>query len=269
MNYHYSPFSAIVGQDTMKLALLLNVVNPAIGGVLIQGEKGTAKTTSVRGLSGIMSEGTRVVELPVGSSEDRVVGTINIRKVMRDGEKQFEPGILKEADGNILYVDEINLLDDHIVDVILDSAATGINRIERDGISFSHQAKFVLVGTMNHEEGTLRPQLLDRFGLCVSIESSLSPKERAEVTKRRLKYECDPEAFRLNYAKEENHLSAQLLKARTLYSQIIMNDEIIEFCSGICAKMSVDGYRADITMMKTAGAIAALDHRTEVTQDDF
>ena len=162
-NYGY-PFSAIVGQEEMKLALLLNVVNPRLGGVLIQGEKGTAKSTAVRGLAALIPQ-MKVVELPVSATEDRVVGTLNLEKALQEGEKRFSPGLLAEADGNILYVDEINLLEDHIVDLLLDAAAMGVNHVEREGISCEHPARFILVGTMNPEEGQLRPQLLDRFGL--------------------------------------------------------------------------------------------------------
>ena len=204
------PFAALVGQEEMKKALMLNVIQPSIGGALIQGEKGTAKTTAVRGLAEIL-ENARVVELPVSASEDRVVGTINLSKVMESGEKQFEPGLLKEADGGILYVDEINLLDDHLVDVLLDSAATGINHVERDGVSVTHSAKFALVGTMNPEEGTLRPQLLDRFGLSVGVSSSLTAVERAEVIRRRMAFERDPEGFNAKYAGESAELAAALI----------------------------------------------------------
>ena len=167
-NYGY-PFSAIVGQEEMKLALLLNVVNPRLGGVLIQGEKGTAKSTAVRGLAALIPQ-MKVVELPVSATEDRVVGTLNLEKALQEGEKRFSPGLLAEADGNILYVDEINLLEDHIVDLLLDAAAMGVNHVEREGISCEHPARFILVGTMNPEEGQLRPQLLDRFGLMAQVK---------------------------------------------------------------------------------------------------
>jgi magnesium chelatase subunit I len=264
---HVYPFVAIVGQEEMKTALLLNVVLPSIGGVLVQGEKGTAKTTAVRGLADIMGN-TRVVELPVSASEDRVVGTINLNKVIKEGEKQFDPGLLKEADGNILYVDEINLLDDHLVDVLLDAAATGVNYVERDGISVTHSAKFALVGTMNPEEGTLRPQLLDRFGLSVSVTSSLTAAERAEVIRRRIAFERNPEGFLAEYQAESRQLVDVLKNARGLVEQTEVSGEIVELIANLCANLEVQGYRADITTMKAAGAVAALDGRTKISQED-
>ncbi len=261
------PFAALVGQEDMKKALMLNVVEPSIGGVLIQGEKGTAKTTAVRGLAELLDHG-RIVELPVSASEDRVVGTINISKVMKNGEKQFEPGLLQEADGGILYVDEINLLDDHLVDVLLDSAATGVNHVERDGVSVTHSARFALVGTMNPEEGTLRPQLLDRFGLSVGITSSLTAQERAEVIRRRMAFERDPERFLKSYQEETEDLAQSLKTARELSGRIELTDEIVEYTALLCANLGISGYRADITIMKTACAVAALEGRAEITQED-
>jgi magnesium chelatase subunit I len=266
-NRYVYPFVAIVGQEEMKTALLLNVVLPSIGGVLVQGEKGTAKTTAVRGLADIMGN-TRVVELPVSASEDRVVGTINLNKIIKEGEKQFDPGLLKEADGNILYVDEINLLDDHLVDVLLDAAATGVNYVERDGISVTHSAKFALVGTMNPEEGTLRPQLLDRFGLSVSVASSLTATERAEVIRRRIAFERNPEGFLAEYEVESQQLVDVLKNARELVEETELSSEIVEFIASLCANLRIQGYRADITIMKAAGAVAALDGRTEISHED-
>ena len=185
------PFSAIVGQEDMKRSLILNVIEPAIGGVLIKGEKGTAKSTAVRALAAILppleidgSASMQVVELPINATEDRVVGTIDLEYALTEGKKKFEPGILAKANNNILYVDEINLLDDHVVDVLLDAAAMGINTVEREGISYSHPAKFILVGTMNPEEGDIRPQLLDRFGLSVDVKGEREPESRMEVVKR-------------------------------------------------------------------------------------
>lgn len=185
------PFSAIVGQEQMKTALILNVVNPRLGGVLIRGEKGTAKSTAVRALAEVLPD-TRVVDLPVSATEDRVAGTLDIEYALQHGEKRFEPGILAQADQNILYVDEVNLLDDHIVDILLDSAAMGVNTVEREGISYSHPARFTLVGTMNPEEGDLRPQLLDRFGLVVEVAGEEDVNNRVEVIRRRLDFEADP-----------------------------------------------------------------------------
>lgn len=265
---HVYPFAAIVGQDDMKTALMLNVIQPSIGGVLISGEKGTAKTTAVRGLAALL-DGARVIELPVNASEDRVVGTINISRVMKDGQKQFEPGLLKEADGNILYVDEINLLDDHLVDVLLDSAASGINHVERDGISFTHSARFSLVGTMNPEEGTLRPQLMDRFGLSVSVSSSLAPEERIEVIRRRLSFERDPLSFIDRFSKESSELAEKLKIAKASYSKVCVPDEALDYTAAICSKLNVQGYRADITIIKTAAAFAALNERTKVEEEDI
>lgn len=266
LNY---PFSALVGQEDMKTALLLNAVNPAIGGVLIQGEKGTAKTTAVRALPAILPDGRRVVELPLNATEDRVVGTVNLGQLMKNGEKHFEPGLLADADGNILFVDEVNLLEDHIVDVLLDAAATGRCHVERDGVSYSHPARFILIGTMNPEEGTLRPQLLDRFGLSVAIAGTLDASERAEVIRRRLAFERDPAAFCETWRAEEEELKARLAAAIDLLPHVRFSDELAETCSAMCASLGVDGYRGDLTVMKAACAAAALDGRDEVCEDDL
>ncbi len=266
--YHY-PFTAIVGQEDMKMALLLNAVNPAIGGVLIQGEKGTAKTTAVRALPAILPNGQRVVELPINATEDRVVGTVNLGKLMKNGEKHFEPGLLADADGNILFVDEVNLLEDHIVDVLLDAAATGRCHVERDGVSYSHHARFILIGTMNPEEGTLRPQLLDRFGLSVAVAGTLDASERAEVIRRRLAFEQDTATFCESWCAEEESLKARLAVAIERLPSVRFSDELAETCSAMCASLGVDGYRGDLTVMKAACAVAALDGREEVCEDDL
>lgn len=263
------PFPAIVGQEDMKTALLINAVDPSIGGVLIEGDKGTAKTTAVRALPAILPEGKRVVELPLNATEDRVIGTVNLGRLMQDGTRVFEPGLLSEADGNILFVDEVNLLDDHIVDLLLDAAATGRTYVERDGISYEHPARFILIGTMNPEEGTLRPQLLDRFGLSVSISSSLSGEERAEVIRRRMDFDREPERFVSTYREEEQALLRQLTNAIDQLENVTFSDEIALFCSELCAQLGVDGYRADITTVKAACALAALDGRNAVTEDDI
>ena len=265
LNY---PFSAIVGQNQLKRCLLLNLICPQIGGVLIQGEKGTAKTTAVRALAKL-SDSCSVVELPLGVSEDRLIGSINLKKVLSEGEKEFEPGILKEADGNILYVDEVNLLGDNIVDLILDAAATGANRVERDGISYSHPSRFVLVGTMNPEEGSLRPQLLDRFGLSISIKSDLSLDERTELVKRRLSFERDSEGFCRHWAYAEKELALRIKTAKESIGSVRVSGESFALCSEICRDMQVDGYRADITIIKTAAAIAALDGLEEAGADQI
>ena len=299
------PFTAIVGQERMKKALILNIINPKIGGVLIRGEKGTAKSTAVRALanllpeievvegckfrcsphdvhamceeclkkvkSGILSissDKMKVADLPVSATEDRVVGTLDIEHAIKKGEKRFEPGVLAMAHRGILYVDEINLLDDHLVDVLLDSAAMGVNTVEREGISFSHPADFVLVGTMNPEEGELRPQLLDRFGLCVDIKGISDVSRRVELIKYRLSYEADPEAFAASWQAAETELSSQILNAKELLSEVRISDSMLELISQICVDMGVDGHRADITMMKTSITLAAFNGRAEVLEED-
>lgn len=227
------PFTAIVGQDEMKLALLLNAINPSVGGVLIEGEKGTAKSTAVRALANLLppmetgATAMTVVELPINATEDRVVGSINLEKALQDGVKAFEPGILHAAHQNILYVDEVNLLDDHIVDILLDVAAMGINTVEREGVSHSHPSRFILVGTMNPEEGDLRPQLLDRFGLSVMVYGEHDPAQRMEVIRRRLAFGDDPVSFVASYAKSERALHERLLQARELLPSIIPTDEVL------------------------------------------
>ena len=239
--YDY-PFTAIVGQEPMKEAILINLVNPSAGGVLIRGQKGTAKTTAVRAIPGLMKD-CRVVEIPANATEDRVAGTIDIEAALKDGEKQFQPGLLKEADGNILYVDEINLLDDHIVDLLLDAAATGRNTVEREGISCTHSARFVLIGSMNPEEGNLRPQLLDRFGMVVDVEA-----------------ETDVD-------KEE--LSERIRSARELLPKVRVPKELLRLAAQICVAYGTDGHRADIGMIRTAQTIAALEGRKKASREDL
>lgn len=299
------PFTAIVGQERMKKALILNIINPKVGGVLIRGEKGTAKSTAVRALANLLpeievvegckfrcnphnmhemceeclekvktgilsisSDKMKVTDLPVSATEDRVVGTLDIEHAIKKGEKRFEPGVLALAHRGILYVDEINLLDDHLVDVLLDSAAMGINTVEREGISFSHPANFVLVGTMNPEEGELRPQLLDRFGLCVDIKGIRDVARRVELIKYRLRYETDPEAFAASWQAVESELCEQILLAQKLISEVKISDNMLELISQICVDMGVDGHRADITMMKTSITLAAFNGRTDVLEED-
>jgi magnesium chelatase subunit I len=298
------PFSAIVGQDLMKQALLLNVVNPKLGGVLIRGEKGTAKSTAVRALASLLPEidvaggcpfackpdgndlcadcaakaaagtltmarrRTRVVDLPVGATEDRVLGTLDLEAAIKKGEKTFEPGILAEAHRGILYVDEVNLLDDHIVDVLLDAAAMGVNTVEREGVSFSHPARFVLVGTMNPEEGELRPQLLDRFGLCVQVEGILDIDKRVEVVKRRAAYEDNPAGFAHDWEDQERQVASRVERARVLLPRVGFPDELLRLVAQIAVDMGVDGHRADLVMMKTAKTMAALDGRDTATRED-
>ena len=284
----------------MKLALLLNIVDPGIGGVLIKGEKGTAKSTAVRSLSGILprvdsSEGCpfncdpshpcpvcsgkgsvvaikrpmRVVELPLSATEDRVAGTLDIEHVLKTGEKRFEPGVLAQANGNLLYVDEVNLLDDHLVDLLLDSAAMGVNYVEREGVSFSHPSRFVLVGTMNPEEGDLRPQLLDRFGLSVDVAGDRDVESRMEVVRRRIAFDSDPDGFIAKHSGESDSLRERLEKARALLPSVTADDRMLQGIVSITTAFGIDGHRADITMMKAARASAALDGRTSVSKDDI
>jgi magnesium chelatase subunit D len=234
------PFSALVGQDRLRLALILCAVRPEIGGVLIRGEKGTAKSTAVRGLAHVLSavdEGARLVELPIGATEDRVVGSLDLQRVLRDGEHAFSPGLLARAHGGVLYVDEVNLLHDHLVDVLLDAAAMGRVHVERDGVSHSHEARFMLVGTMNPEEGELRPQLLDRFGLTVDVYASRDVDVRVEVIRRRMDFEADPDGFAARYGADDADLSRRI--------------------AALCAAFDVDGMRADLVVARTAVAHAA------------
>lgn len=301
------PFTAIVGQEDMKLSLILNVINPALGGVLIKGEKGTAKSTAVRALAellpamqvvqgcrfhcspddvnqlcddctaqlrkdSVLSQETakmRVVELPVSATEDRVVGTLDIEHAIKCGEKKFEPGILALANRNILYVDEINLLDDHVVDVLLDAAAMGVNTVEREGVSYSHPARFVLVGTMNPEEGDIRPQLLDRFGLSVTVAGEHDPEQRVEVIKRRLAYEQDADAFIAQYQEEQEALAAKIIQAGKLLPQVQITDDLLATVARLAVELGVDGHRADITVIKAALTIAAFNGRIQAELEDI
>ena len=300
------PFVSIVGQEGMKRALLLNIVDPSIGGALIKGEKGTAKSTAVRSLAQVLparaamtcpfhcdpdrpelmcpdcaedyqegalvygeGEPMEVVELPLSATEDRVTGTLDIERVLKTGEKRFEPGVLAQANRNLLYVDEVNLLDDHIVDLILDSAAMGVNYVEREGISFSHPSRFVLVGTMNPEEGDLRPQLLDRFGLSVDVKGDRDMEQRMEVVRRRLAFDADPKAYTESVRKETEAMRQRIAEAQRILPLVKEGDDILRAVVAVTTSFGIDGHRADITMMKAAKANAALDGRTEVTKDDI
>lgn len=262
------PFTAILGQDRMKEALLLNLVNPSLGGVLIRGQKGTAKSTAVRALSDLLPR-TKVVELPINATEDRVAGTLDVEYAIKTGEKRFEPGILAQADRHILYVDEINLLDDHIVDLLLDAAAMGVNTVEREGISYSHPARFALVGTMNPEEGNLRPQLLDRFGLVVDVAGETEAEIRAQIIENRLEYEENPSGFSRKYSKKQKELANRIRSAKVLLPEVMVSHDIILQAAQIGIAMETEGHRADISMIKTARTLAAFDGRTEVTREDI
>ncbi|GAB2651404.1 magnesium chelatase subunit D family protein [Prescottella soli] len=270
------PFSAIVGQDRLRLALILCAVHPGIGGVLVRGEKGTAKSTVVRALAALLPDveqagerrRARLVELPVGATEDRVVGSIDLEKVLRDGERAFQPGLLADAHQGVLYVDEVNLLHDHLVDVLLDAAAMGRVHIERDGVSHSHPARFVLVGTMNPEEGELRPQLLDRFGLAVDVAASRDVDVRMQVVRRRLDYERDPDAFAARYADEDADLARRIAAARATVDAVELSDTELRRIASVCASFDVEGMRADLVLARTATAHAAWRGADAVAEED-
>ncbi len=301
------PFTAIVNHDKMKRALLLNAINPKIGGVLIRGERGTAKSTAARALAALLpdldvvadcpfncdprvadlmcdncrersrwgeslptvSRRTRFIDLPVSATEDRVVGTLDIEKAIQTGQKHFDPGLLAAANRGLLYVDEVNLLDDHVVDLLLDSAAMGVNVVEREGISFQHPAQFILVGTMNPEEGELRPQLLDRFALCVEIEGLSDPAARVAVLERRIQFEQDPDAFYEEWQPFERMYTEQIAVARQRLSQVSFSGRDLHTIAVLTASYHVDGHRADIVILKAAVAHAALHGRMAVQEADI
>jgi magnesium chelatase subunit D len=270
------PFSAIVGHDQLRLALILCAVRPEIGGVLIRGEKGTAKSTAVRGLAALLSAASdpagadaRLVELPIGATEDRVIGSLDLQRVLRDGEHAFSPGLLSRAHGGVLYVDEVNLLHDHLVDLLLDAAAMGRVHIERDGISHSHEARFVLIGTMNPEEGELRPQLLDRFGLTVDVHASRDIDVRTQVIRQRMDYEADPDAFAQRYAADDAELARRIASARQLVDDVVLPDNELRRIAALCAAFDVDGMRADLVIARTAVAHAAWCGCDTVSEKDI
>jgi magnesium chelatase subunit D len=265
------PFSAVVGHDLLRLALVLCAVRPEIGGVLIRGEKGTAKSTTVRGLAAVLSavDGGRLVELPIGATEDRVVGSLDLQRVLRDGEHAFSPGLLARAHGGVLYVDEVNLLHDHLVDVLLDAAAMGRVHIERDGLSHTHEARFMLIGTMNPEEGELRPQLLDRFGLTVDVRASRDVEVRSEVIRRRLLFEADPGAFARRYAGQDAELARRIAAARATVADVVLGDNELRRIAALCAAFDVDGMRADLVLARTAVAHAAWRGADTVAEEDI
>jgi magnesium chelatase subunit D len=297
------PFTAVVGMQDLRLALVLSSISPAIGGVLVRGEKGTAKSTMVRALAGLLPkvavvEGCRfscapespdpgcpdgphaagapahrrpakLVELPVGAAEDRVVGSLNLERALGEGVTDYQPGLLAAAHRGLLYVDEVNLLHDHLVDTLLDAAAMGRATVEREGVSVSHAARFVLIGTMNPEEGELRPQLLDRFGLTVEVASSRDPEQRVQVVRRRLAYEGDPESFAAQYAEADAALALEIQAAQGLLPSVKLPDDALRQIAEVCASFEVDGMRADIVTARTAVAHAAWSGRDEVTTEDI
>ena len=270
MKKNVFPFVGIEGQENLKLALILNLISPKISGVLIRGEKGTGKSTAVRGLGDLSTRHNRkikVIELPLNCTEDRLVGSIDVEKILKNGEKEFQKGILSEANKNILYVDEINLLEDYIVDLLLDAAAMGENTVERDGISISHEADFILVGSMNPEEGELRPQLLDRFGLMVDVTGEDDMDMRMKIIKSRINYERNPEEFIKAYFHEEEELINTITKAKELIETVKISDEILEKVAKISLSLGVDGHRADITMVRALIAYAAYLGETEVKDE--
>lgn len=301
------PFTAIVGQERMKRALILNAIDMRIGGVLIRGERGTGKSTAARSLAVLLPEieviadspfsddpthpdtwsdavrerheggenmpvsrrKVRFVDLPVSATEDRVVGTLDIEKAIQKGERHFDPGVLASANRGILYIDEVNLLDDHVVDLLLDSAAMGINVVEREGISFSHPARFILVGTMNPEEGDLRPQLLDRFALSVEVRGIADATERMEILKRHIAYEGDPESFRAKWQPKEDDLSNRIAAAQQIVDEVQYTQRDLFSIASLTSSLHIDGHRADLVILKAARAHAAYEGRRHITQSDI
>lgn len=301
------PFTAIVGQEEMKLALLLNVIDPKIGGVMIMGDRGTGKSTTIRALADLLPEipvvandpfssdpsdpdlmsdevrqkvdqgvdipvelkKVQMVDLPLGATEDRVCGTIDIEKALSEGVKAFEPGLLAKANRGILYVDEVNLLDDHLVDVLLDSAASGWNTVEREGISIRHPARFVLVGSGNPEEGELRPQLLDRFGMHAEIHTVKEPALRVQIVEQRSEFDQNPPSFLEKYKTEQEGLQQKIVNAQNLLPEVKLDYDLRVKISEVCSELDVDGLRGDIVTNRAAKALTAYEGRTEVTVDDI
>jgi Mg-chelatase subunit ChlI len=302
MDRIHFPFSAIVGQQLMKTALILNAVDPSIGGVLIRGQKGTGKTTAVRSLQAVLPSirvvkgcpyrcspdepermhgecralaerglpleaeeiPTPLVDLPLNATEDRLVGTLHIEEALRSGSRRFEPGLLAAANRGILYIDEVNLLEDHLVDMLLDAAATGVNQVEREGLSYSHPSRFMLVGTMNPEEGELRPQFLDRFGLCLSVTGVSGERDRLDILRRRMAFERSPETFEKIWEGENRVLAAQIVLARRRLPEVSLGDAALELIVRIASDAGTAGHRAEIAMMKTAAALAAFTESDRV-----
>ncbi|MDY6824446.1 MAG: ATP-binding protein [Thermodesulfobacteriota bacterium] len=299
------PFTALVAQEELQLGLILNAINPKIGGMLIRGEKGTAKSTAVRALADILPDNDvvkdcmfncdpaapamfchdcqkrvseailpterkriQVVELPINATEDRVAGTLDLEHALKKGEKRFEPGLLAQAHRGILYVDEVNLLDDHIVDILLDSAAMGVNTVEREGVSYTHKAEFILVGTMNPEEGDLRPQLLDRFGLCVSVYGIKDLNDRMKIVSLWNEFEADPVRFCSMWDKRNKALIQKISEARTTLADVTVSEVLLKKITKIAIEAGVDGHRADLVMMKASKTHAAFAGRTQVNEED-
>ena len=293
-NLNNFPFAAIIGQDEMKLALQLNVIDPKIGGVMIMGDRGTGKSTTIRALADLLPDITIIkndpfntnpdgleatyetenikipmVELPLGATEDRVCGTINLKEVLSGGSSTFEPGLLARANRGILYVDEINLLDDHLVDVLLDSAASGWNTVEREGISIKHPAKFILVGSGNPEEGELRPQLLDRFGMHAEIRTISDPDSRVRIVEERISFDKSPSTWFEKYEEEQLKIQDRLSQATSLLPQVQISKDFQLKISQVCSELQVEGLRGDLVVTRAAKALAAFEERTEVTLEDI
>ena len=300
------PFTAVIGQEEMKLALLLNVIDPRIGGVMIMGDRGTGKSTTIRALADLLpgievvagdpynsapsdpdlqSSDVRqrldhgetlateerqvpMVDLPLGATEDRLCGTIDIEKALSEGVRAFEPGLLAKANRGLLYVDEVNLLDDHLVDVLLDSAASGWNTVEREGVSVRHPARFVLIGSGNPEEGELRPQLLDRFGMSVEVRTVRDPELRVQVVDQRTAFDTDPDGFSSAMEEGQQALQQRVVEAQQRLDQVEIDDDLRLRISAVCGELDVDGLRGDIVTNRAARALAAFEGRTEVTEDD-
>ncbi|REE21602.1 magnesium chelatase subunit I [Paraburkholderia sp. BL27I4N3] len=258
------PFAALIGQTPLQHALLLAAIDPGLGGVLVTGPRGTAKSTAARALAELLPEG-QLVNLPLGASEDRLIGTLDIETVLRDGSVRFSPGLLAKAHRGVLYVDEVNLLPDALVDALLDAAASGVNTVERDGVSHSHDASFVLIGTMNPEEGELRPQLIDRFGLMVELQNCFEPLVRQAIVKARLAFDLDPQGFRAGYAQQQAAYVERIRVAREALPQLSFDDAVHAHVSALCIDAAVDGLRADLVMLRAARALAALEQAATVT----
>jgi magnesium chelatase subunit I len=293
-NLNNFPFAAIIGQEEMKLALQLNVIDPKIGGVMIMGDRGTGKTTTIRALADLLPDITIIkndpfntdpkgldkeyeteeikipmVELPLGATEDRVCGTINLKEILSGGNSTFEPGLLARANRGLLYVDEINLLDDHLVDVLLDSAASGWNTVEREGISIKHPARFILVGSGNPEEGELRPQLLDRFGMHAEIRTIKDPNLRVRIVEERMSFDKSPQLWFDKYENEQINIQKRIIDAQNLLNQVVISKDFQLKISQICSELQIEGLRGDIVSTRAAKCLAAFEKRTEVTLDDI